>query len=69
MMNTRTKTALIAAVATIAFSIGISVAAAETLACRKCQQAFQACLASGTDWQICYDNDEVCRVRSGCWVD
>ncbi|TXI50881.1 MAG: hypothetical protein E6Q50_02670 [Lysobacter sp.] len=63
------KKTLILAAATVAFAAGISAAAAETLACRKCREALNACLASGTNPQTCYDNDEVCRVRNRCWVN
>jgi hypothetical protein len=70
--NTRAtgiKKTLMLATAAVAFFVGMSVATAETLACRKCRDVMNACLASGTNPQTCYDNNEVCRVRSGCWVD
>ncbi len=73
-MNTRINTpgfkkTVILATAAAAFLAGISAATAETLACRKCREAYNACLASGTDPQTCYDNDEACRVRNRCWVN
>ncbi len=65
----RFKKTMILATAAVAFLAGISIATAETLACRKCRLAYNTCIASGTDQQTCFFAEEGCRVRSGCWVD
>ena len=62
------KASILAATAVIAFSAGMSVAVAETLACRKCRIQNDQCLASGGG-DACWFNYEACLVRNRCWVE
>jgi hypothetical protein len=67
-MKKRLKLLLLAATAGIAFSVGMSVAVAETLACRKCRIQNDQCIAAGGG-DTCWFNYEACLVRNRCWVE
>lgn len=65
------KTLALAALAAFAFGAGINVAPAEAavgcLACHnRCDTNFDACLAAGTDINICFSRLERCGRSCGC---